>query len=57
LEVLILYFYNIAPRFRPEPEGAAPIAPYPPLCFKINARPPQGYLYYFAYGTDMNAER
>ncbi|XP_064649845.1 uncharacterized protein LOC135501590 [Lineus longissimus] len=42
---------------RSEPEDSTPVAPYPPLCFKINARPPQGYLYYFAYGTDMNAER
>ncbi|XP_046547907.1 LOW QUALITY PROTEIN: uncharacterized protein LOC124257808 [Haliotis rubra] len=34
-----------------------PSAPFPPLCFSINARPPQGYLYYFAYGADMNNDR
>ncbi|XP_067661023.1 uncharacterized protein [Haliotis asinina] len=34
-----------------------PSAPFPPLCFSINARPPQGYLYYFAYGSDMNNDR
>ncbi|XP_033642970.1 uncharacterized protein LOC117303038 [Asterias rubens] len=28
-----------------------------PLCFRINARPPPGYLYYFAYGADMNQNR
>ncbi|XP_060555277.1 uncharacterized protein LOC132716115 isoform X2 [Ruditapes philippinarum] len=32
-------------------------APFPPVCFKINARPPKGYLYYFAYGPDMNPNR
>ncbi|KAL4218620.1 hypothetical protein ACF0H5_021210 [Mactra antiquata] len=32
-------------------------APFPPLCFTINARPPPGYLYYFAYGPDMNPNR
>ncbi|ESO89583.1 hypothetical protein LOTGIDRAFT_234205 [Lottia gigantea] len=31
--------------------------PFAPLCFTINARPPAGYLYYFAYGTDLNHER
>ncbi|WAR30495.1 LOW QUALITY PROTEIN: hypothetical protein MAR_033037 [Mya arenaria] len=31
--------------------------PFPPLCFQINARPPAGYLYYFAYGPDMNPDR
>ncbi|XP_052224239.1 uncharacterized protein LOC127839887 [Dreissena polymorpha] len=30
---------------------------FPPLCFTINARPPAGYLYYFAYGPDMNPHR
>ncbi|KAJ8321201.1 hypothetical protein KUTeg_001243 [Tegillarca granosa] len=34
-----------------------PIAPFAPVCFKINARPPTGYMYYFAYGTDMNPAR
>ncbi|XP_048245117.1 uncharacterized protein LOC124119811 isoform X1 [Haliotis rufescens] len=34
-----------------------PSAPFPPLCFAINARPPQGCLYYFAYGADMNTDR
>ncbi|XP_038045613.1 uncharacterized protein LOC119720130 [Patiria miniata] len=28
-----------------------------PLCFKINAKPPPGFLYYFAYGADMNKNR
>ncbi|XP_050417602.1 uncharacterized protein LOC126831043 [Patella vulgata] len=32
-------------------------APFPPLCFSINARPPPGYVYYFTYGTDMNKDR
>ncbi|KAK6167265.1 hypothetical protein SNE40_021338 [Patella caerulea] len=32
-------------------------APFPPLCFSINARPPPGYVYYFSYGTDMNKDR
>ncbi|XP_072176456.1 uncharacterized protein [Diadema setosum] len=35
----------------------APLAPFPPLCFKINARPPPGKLYYFAYGPTMNPAR
>ncbi|CAH1785850.1 unnamed protein product [Owenia fusiformis] len=41
---------------RQDPEPG-PIAPYPPLCFKINARPPPNYIYYFAYGSDMNPHR
>ncbi|XP_064616189.1 uncharacterized protein LOC135480309 [Liolophura sinensis] len=32
-------------------------AQHPPLCFRINARPPTGQLYYFAYGTEMNSDR
>ncbi|EDO44236.1 predicted protein [Nematostella vectensis] len=28
-----------------------------PLCFTINAAPPKGFLYYFAYGVDMNINR
>ncbi|XP_013386410.1 uncharacterized protein LOC106155919 isoform X2 [Lingula anatina] len=34
-----------------------PVAPYPPICFRINAKPPEGHMYYFAYGTDMNPNR
>lgn len=34
-----------------------PIAPFPPLCFNINAKPPDGQLYYFAYGAEMNPNR
>ncbi|PFX21196.1 hypothetical protein AWC38_SpisGene14322 [Stylophora pistillata] len=34
-----------------------PIAPFPPLCFSINAKPPEGQLYYFAYGPEMNPNR
>ena len=34
-----------------------PIAPFPPLCFIINAKPPDGQLYYFAYGPEMNPNR
>lgn len=34
-----------------------PIAPFPPLCFNINAKPPDGQLYYFAYGPEMNPNR
>ncbi|XP_030833399.1 uncharacterized protein LOC586284, partial [Strongylocentrotus purpuratus] len=33
------------------------LAPFPPLCFKINARPPPGKLYYFSYGATMNPTR
>ncbi|GFR79755.1 AIG2 family protein [Elysia marginata] len=29
----------------------------PPLCFKLNARPPKGFLYYFAYGPNMSRDR
>ncbi|XP_061164129.1 uncharacterized protein LOC133173191 isoform X2 [Saccostrea echinata] len=32
-------------------------APFAPLCFTVNARPPEGYIYYFAYGADMNPSR
>ena len=34
-----------------------PLAPFAPVCFEINAKPPAGFLYYFAYGTDMNIDR
>ena len=34
-----------------------PVCPHPPLCFAINARPPLGFCYYFAYGLDMNPDR
>ena len=37
--------------------GSHPICPHPALSFTINARPPQGYMYYFAYGMDMNPDR
>ncbi|KAL9988441.1 hypothetical protein ACROYT_G002886 [Oculina patagonica] len=33
------------------------VAPFPPLCFNINAKPPEGQLYYFAYGPEMNPNR
>ncbi|XP_060065807.1 uncharacterized protein LOC132546127 [Ylistrum balloti] len=36
---------------------SGPIAPFAPVCFEINARPPKGYLYYFAYGTEMSLSR
>ncbi|XP_021358965.1 uncharacterized protein LOC110454007 isoform X2 [Mizuhopecten yessoensis] len=36
---------------------SGPIAPFAPVCFEINARPPKGYLYYFAYGTEMSISR
>ena len=42
--------------FRPD-DLVYPIAPVPPLCFKVNARAPHGHVYYFAYGTDMNPNR
>ncbi|KAK3088094.1 hypothetical protein FSP39_014597 [Pinctada imbricata] len=32
-------------------------APFAPLCFTINARPPPGYIYFFAYGPNMNPYR
>ncbi|XP_070582003.1 titin homolog isoform X2 [Ptychodera flava] len=34
-----------------------PLAPFPPLSFRINAVPPVGKVYYFAYGADMNPNR
>lgn len=40
-----------------KPVSAEIKATFPPLCFTVNARPPQGYLYYFAYGPDMNPDR
>ncbi|XP_033763631.1 uncharacterized protein LOC117344863 isoform X3 [Pecten maximus] len=36
---------------------SGPIAPFAPVCFEVNARPPKGYLYYFAYGTEMSLSR
>ena len=39
------------------PEESKPLAPMAPLCFRVNARPPEGFLYYFAYGMDMNISR
>lgn len=39
---------------KPDPSQSAPFAP---LCFTVNARPPDGYIYYFAYGADMNPSR
>uniref|UniRef100_K1Q2W1 Uncharacterized protein n=1 Tax=Magallana gigas TaxID=29159 RepID=K1Q2W1_MAGGI len=39
---------------KPNPSQSAPFAP---LCFNVNARPPDGYIYYFAYGADMNPSR
>lgn len=39
---------------KPNPSQSAPFAP---LCFTVNARPPDGYIYYFAYGADMNPSR
>ncbi|XP_041480806.1 uncharacterized protein LOC121428316 [Lytechinus variegatus] len=38
-------------------DDAPVLAPFPPLCFKINARPPPGKLYYFSYGPTMNPNR
>ncbi|KAL3872141.1 hypothetical protein ACJMK2_040092 [Sinanodonta woodiana] len=38
-------------------DRAGPVPPFPPLYFSINARPPKGYLYYFAYGPEMNPDR
>ncbi|XP_056011493.1 uncharacterized protein LOC125679536 isoform X3 [Ostrea edulis] len=37
--------------------GPTQAAPFAPLCFTVNARPPDGYIYYFAYGADMNPSR
>jgi hypothetical protein len=48
--------YWIFYRSAKNPENTA-LSPHPPLCFKVNARPPRGYMYYFAYGMDMNPER
>ena len=30
---------------------------FPPACFRLNARPPAGHLYYFSYGLNMNPNR
>ncbi|KAK3593726.1 hypothetical protein CHS0354_013623 [Potamilus streckersoni] len=38
-------------------DRAGPAPPFPPLYFSINARPPRDYLYYFAYGPEMNPDR
>ncbi|KAK7496999.1 hypothetical protein BaRGS_00011735 [Batillaria attramentaria] len=35
----------------------APVAPFPPLCFAVNARPPPGSLFFFTYATYMNPDR
>ena len=43
--------------YRNEEEDKSPIAPYPPLCFRLNSRPPPGHLYYFSYGLNMNHDR
>ncbi|XP_069122481.1 uncharacterized protein [Argopecten irradians] len=40
-----------------KPPRTGPIAPFAPVCFEINARPPKGLLYYFAYGTEMSLSR
>ncbi|XP_052093379.1 uncharacterized protein LOC127729595 isoform X5 [Mytilus californianus] len=40
-----------------KPAKKEPVAPFAPLCFTLNARAPTGYLYYFAYGPDMNPSR
>ncbi|CAG2209193.1 unnamed protein product [Mytilus edulis] len=40
-----------------KPVKKEPVAPFAPLCFTLNARAPTGYLYYFAYGPDMNPSR
>ncbi|KAI0239021.1 hypothetical protein LSAT2_010223 [Lamellibrachia satsuma] len=42
---------------RSQPSLQDPIAKYPPVCFRVNARPPDHHLYYFAYGMDMNPDR
>ncbi|KAI8518508.1 hypothetical protein Bbelb_045250 [Branchiostoma belcheri] len=46
---------------KPAPVAQAPrVVPastFPPLCFQINALPPPGHLFYFAYGADMNPDR
>ncbi|XP_022101027.1 uncharacterized protein LOC110984804 [Acanthaster planci] len=44
------------PRYPRDTHFPAARAPAP-LCFKINAKPPSGFLYYFAYGADMNKSR
>ncbi|XP_077987040.1 uncharacterized protein LOC144441359 [Glandiceps talaboti] len=41
----------------PRTDISVPVAPFPPLSFRINARPPDGQLYYFAYGAEMNPNR
>ncbi|XP_066293696.1 uncharacterized protein [Branchiostoma lanceolatum] len=40
-----------------QPPRVVPAATFPPLCFQINALPPPGHLFYFAYGADMNPDR
>ncbi|XP_078604259.1 uncharacterized protein LOC144878002 isoform X2 [Branchiostoma floridae x Branchiostoma japonicum] len=40
-----------------QPSRVVPAATFPPLCFQINALPPPGHLFYFAYGADMNPDR
>ncbi|KAK7094900.1 serine-rich adhesin for platelets-like isoform X2 [Littorina saxatilis] len=49
---------KISARAKVEPQREKePAAPFPPLCFAVNARPPPGYLFYFAYSTYMNPDR
>ncbi|XP_076436344.1 uncharacterized protein LOC143275904 [Babylonia areolata] len=47
------------PSARPKaaPSGEGPTAPFPPLCFTVNGRPPPGFAFFFAYATYMNADR
>ncbi|XP_033099157.1 uncharacterized protein LOC117102836 [Anneissia japonica] len=42
---------------RSQVDDKSPIAPLPPVCFRINARPPPDHVYYFAYGENMNQNR
>lgn len=49
-----LHTLNFRIKRKPNPSQSAPFAP---LCFTVNARPPDGYIYYFAYGADMNPSR
>ncbi|XP_035828415.1 uncharacterized protein LOC118478605 [Aplysia californica] len=38
-------------------EDISALSKLPPLCFRLNARPPSGFLYYFAYDSTMNPDR
>ncbi|XP_074655443.1 uncharacterized protein LOC141909015 isoform X2 [Tubulanus polymorphus] len=44
---------DICTRYKPK----QPVAQCFPVCFHINAKPPAGKLYYFAYGLTMNCSR